>query len=84
VRERLVDPQHRVPQRPFRRPAIQRILTSIDGLHDSLDECEVVHIVIQIDAADGELRRQACGIHNQNGKQKQQGQGVLAGGLHSG
>jgi len=71
VRQGLVHAQHRVAQGDLGRPAVERILSPLDGLNDAARDGEVAHVIVQIHAADRQLGPQAGQVHGQDGQQKQ-------------
>ena len=56
MRQRLVESQDRKAQSPFGTPAVERVAAALESLDDSLHERVMNHVVVQIDAADRELR----------------------------
>jgi hypothetical protein len=84
VGQRLVSAEYGIPEGPFRRPEIDRVFALLDGLGHALDQGEVQHVVVEVNAADGEFGPQGGCIEQQNQSQEQMRKAFFARENHGG
>ena len=56
-------PQYRIPERPFRRPGVQRIPARLDTPRHAFDQRVVENIVIEVHARNRKFRRQSRRVY---------------------
>ena len=70
--ERLIGAHDGIPQHPIGRPPVEGIATALHGFHHSRDQRVVHDVVVEIDAGESQLRRQADDVGDQNRGQQRQ------------